>query len=275
MQDEDHSLDKWRSAVPNIIDPPPPFSGGKRPGYISRNNKLIEFKLRMRACKITRSWRITEHGEERAWSLAKEFAQKWCEDHDLCRNQTRFIAPGVVEMKLTQGLTTIFEERNLQLVLSYTWRACRMGNVFYVRGTTYGGFHQKQNFVSLHRVISNLPDDLMTDHLDGNGLNNLSANLLPSTASQNQHNNALNIKNTSGTNGVHRNIVIYRSGRQAVFWKASWMENGKTVSKAFRVREDDIDELSAKRQAIAERAASDLRLGNKNGFRPKRNGLDE
>ncbi|MDZ7906185.1 MAG: AP2/ERF family transcription factor [Cypionkella sp.] len=60
-----------------------------------------------------------------------------------------------------------------------------------------------QKTLLMHRVIANTPDDMVTDHKDGNGLNNRRANLRDATLSQNAQNSLLAmVYNVSGYKGV-------------------------------------------------------------------------
>lgn len=73
--------------------------------------------------------------------------------------------------------------------------------------------YSKQNGkrVSLHRVINQTPDTLLTDHISGNGLDNRKVNLRSVTESENQRNCTIPINNVSGYPGVFQ----VNSGRWA------------------------------------------------------------
>lgn len=59
-----------------------------------------------------------------------------------------------------------------------------------------------QKKIRMHRQIITIPDGLLPDHHDGNGLNNTSDNLRLCTHSQNQMNRGMSRNNTSGFKGV-------------------------------------------------------------------------
>lgn len=54
----------------------------------------------------------------------------------------------------------------------------------------------------MHRLIMNTPDGMVTDHIDGNGLNNQRKNLRICTHTENMANRKIHINNTSGYKGV-------------------------------------------------------------------------
>jgi hypothetical protein len=67
---------------------------------------------------------------------------------------------------------------------------------------TYVYSKQEGERIALHRVINNTPEDLVTDHINGNGLDNRKCNLRAVDLSTNQRNCALMVCNTSGYQGV-------------------------------------------------------------------------
>lgn len=60
----------------------------------------------------------------------------------------------------------------------------------------------KDTFVYLHRWLTQAPDGMHVDHIDGNKLNNTRGNLRVCTQQQNNLNQGRNKNNTSGVRGV-------------------------------------------------------------------------
>lgn len=58
--------------------------------------------------------------------------------------------------------------------------------------------------ISLHRTLMNPPDDMVVDHINGNGLDNRRVNLRICTRAQNNHNKKKMGSNTSGFVGVYK-----------------------------------------------------------------------
>lgn len=70
--------------------------------------------------------------------------------------------------------------------------------------------HKRQIQLRLHHVVLGKPTKgLVTDHIDGNGLNNCKSNLRHVTERQNAHNKPMKSSNTSGFIGV-----ILRKGKE-------------------------------------------------------------
>jgi hypothetical protein len=61
----------------------------------------------------------------------------------------------------------------------------------------------KQTIYYLHRLITNAPNGLFVDHIDGNGLNNTNGNLRIVTQAENAQNRRIGNNNKSGVCGVH------------------------------------------------------------------------
>lgn len=102
-------------------------------------------------------------------------------------------------IKLTQGYETVIDDEDLPVVSRYKWHAQirhdRNGKV-----TANARINGKN--VKLHGFLTGAP---MTDHWDGDTLNNRRSNLRACNNSQNQANRKLNSDSTTGFKGVHRN----------------------------------------------------------------------
>ena len=83
---------------------------------------------------------------------------------------------------LTNGGITIVDDEDYQNLSIFKWHCRGSGKYRYAyrmeNGTT----------LAMHRAIINVPDGMQTDHIDGNGLNNLRNNLRTATCAQNQFN---------------------------------------------------------------------------------------
>lgn len=100
------------------------------------------------------------------------------------------------EISLTNGGIVLVDEEDFQKLSAFKWHRRTNGIHSYAyrmkNGTT----------LAMHRVIINIPDGMQTDHIDGNGLNNLRSNLRVATCAQNQF-NASGWPGTSIFKGVH------------------------------------------------------------------------
>jgi len=106
----------------------------------------------------------------------------------------------VAYIPLTQGYEAVIDAADVPLVAGFNWCANVQSHAIYVKRAVRCG--PKRSTVTLHRVLMDEPDGMQIDHIDGDGLNNRRLNLRKATAAQNQHNQGINIVNTSGFKGV-------------------------------------------------------------------------
>ncbi len=96
---------------------------------------------------------------------------------------------------LTQGYWTIVDEEDFLKLMEHKWCV-----------SVYGYAVRKQKgekrIIWMHRVINNTPQDLETDHINRNRLDNRKSNLRTCTTRENQLNKGISKRNTSGVNGV-------------------------------------------------------------------------
>jgi hypothetical protein len=126
------------------------------------------------------------------------------------------------EISLSQGQFAIVDDVDFELVSQWKWYAHRRPCTFYAERTPIvNGVKQK---VWMHRLINGTPDNMVTDHIDGNGLNNTRANLRSVDCRGNMLNRARWKKGTaSGLRGVY---FDKRDG----CWFSSITIDGKTKS---------------------------------------------
>lgn len=74
-------------------------------------------------------------------------------------------------VQIARGGEVVVDEDNIELVRQYRWYPVSAGL------TTYAGACIDGKTAYLHRIIACTPDGMDTDHIDGNGLNNLRSNL--------------------------------------------------------------------------------------------------
>jgi hypothetical protein len=101
------------------------------------------------------------------------------------------------EIKLTQDKVTIVDDSDYEWLSRHKWLC---DNIGYAARDTYGEGKRKRVF--MHRVIMETPDDMETDHINRNKLDNRRVNLRTCTRSQNVANTGIRRDNTSGRKGV-------------------------------------------------------------------------
>lgn len=112
----------------------------------------------------------------------------------------------MIEIPLTKGQVAIVCDCCAHKVRSRTWRAlwCEDTHSYYAtcQATIAERLTGAPATLYMHVVINGTPRGKMTDHKDGDTLNNQCCNLRTVTPAQNQRNRGRNRNNTSGYKGV-------------------------------------------------------------------------
>lgn len=107
------------------------------------------------------------------------------------------------EIRLSRGLVAFVDDADFDRLMAWKWHAfdgCS-GNVYAARnGRLEGG---KRCHIFMHNEILVPPPGLITDHWNGNGLDNQRHNLRPATRAQNMWNRAPNKVGSSRHKGVY------------------------------------------------------------------------
>lgn len=100
---------------------------------------------------------------------------------------------------LTQGLFAEVDDEDFVYLSRFKWRALRAKGSSMIYAARY---ERGNKAVLMHREILRIPDHVLGDHRDMNGLNNKRSNLRDATYTQNNANRRLQKNNTSGYRGV-------------------------------------------------------------------------
>lgn len=112
------------------------------------------------------------------------------------------------EIKLSQGYAAIIDDEDHERVSRYKWHAViqfRSDNsrrVYAARGVRKDNGEFVKQY--LHRFISDTPDGMGTDHINGNTLDNRRVNLRGCTNAENARNRPRRISSSSKFKGVSR-----------------------------------------------------------------------
>jgi hypothetical protein len=101
------------------------------------------------------------------------------------------------EIQLTQGKQSVISDVDFERINQHRWHYLKIG--YAARNATENG-HRK--YIYMHREIMQTPDDMETDHINGNTLDNRRENLRICTRSQNSANKN-KYTGASGYKGVH------------------------------------------------------------------------
>lgn len=107
------------------------------------------------------------------------------------------------KIRLTRNKFAIVDNEDFEILNKYKWSVLKGWNTSYAVRSLYDSKTQKTSKTLLmHRVILNLKNKEICDHVNGNGLDNRKNNLRLVTKSQNSINSKINIRNKSGYKGV-------------------------------------------------------------------------
>lgn len=112
-------------------------------------------------------------------------------------------------LPLSKGLVATIDDEDYEYLSKWKWSTWMSGR------KPYAGRYEGRKLILMHRVINATPDGLLTDHIDGDSLNNRRSNLRDATAVQ-------NVMNKAGKPGG--------SSR----FKAVWFDRHQSGSKQWR-----------------------------------------
>lgn len=136
---------------------------------------------------------------------------------------------------LTNGKECLVDDEDYEYLNQWSWGEGSWG---YARRGKPKHEDGRSSIILMHRVILKVPDNLLSDHIDGNRLNNQKSNLRIATPSENQMNKSKRVDNKSGFIGVSFDNYNKK-------WKAQAMLNGrqkflglfKTAVEAAKIRD--------------------------------------
>lgn len=124
----------------------------------------------------------------------------------------------IAYVTLTRGYESVIDAADVPLVQDMNWQA-------FVRPAMSGGFlpiyaagvtllkNGPRKRLLLHKVILPVPDGMVVDHINGDGLDNRRCNLRPATHSQNSRNKRP--RKDGAAIGVYQEV----SGKWTIGWK--------------------------------------------------------
>lgn len=127
------------------------------------------------------------------------------------------------KIPLTQGRFALVDDTDFEFLNQWRWHFKKSKSTGYAVRKQYlftknGKEHYRVIYMA--RLIMGTPDNLLCDHIDGNGLNNQKTNLRNCTKSQNLQNRGPQSNNSSG----HKNVYWHR---QDSMWRVFFTRHGK------------------------------------------------
>lgn len=126
-------------------------------------------------------------------------------------------------ISLTQGKVVIVDDENYESLNCFKWHVLKGANTYYAIRNDRGSDFKKKSIL-MHRIILNAPDGVLTDHRNGDGLDNRKLNLRLCTHAENIRHQGLNRRNTSGFKGV-----IFRKSSTQKAYDAKIKVNNKWI----------------------------------------------
>ena len=133
------------------------------------------------------------------------------------------------KINLTKGKFAIVDDDDFEYLNQFKWSLC---------ADKYAQATINKKSVYMHRLVNKTPDAVITDHINGNGLDNRKSNLRNATKSQNAINTGMRINNTSGHKGIyqHKNQRWY--ARIFIQGKAIALGGFECIEDAIQARND-------------------------------------
>jgi hypothetical protein len=106
------------------------------------------------------------------------------------------------EIKLSQGLFALVDDEDFEPMLEHYWHAVNggSGNKYAARKVRVDG---KTQVIFMHKVLARTPPGMLTDHINGNTLDNRKANLRMCNRWENARNRRVHKNSKHGFKGVH------------------------------------------------------------------------
>jgi hypothetical protein len=117
------------------------------------------------------------------------------------------------EISLSQGKKVMVDDEDYDFLMQWKWYCNKAG---YAVRENYTGMKDGKRIrrtIRMHRLINKTPEELETDHIDGNTLNNRKENLRNVAHSKNMFNLKVADNNSSGHSGIswHKETKKWRA----------------------------------------------------------------
>ena len=113
--------------------------------------------------------------------------------------------------KIGKGKFAIVDAEDFHEINKYKWHLGKQGYAKRTKTQTINGEKICQT-IWIHKQLNQTPAGMVTDHINGNVLDNRKENLRSVEHYVNMHNRGKTIKNKSGFKGVHQNCNKFEAG---------------------------------------------------------------
>jgi len=110
------------------------------------------------------------------------------------------------EIKLAHGKVTLVDDKDFEWLNQWTWTAhyCKHSGLTYVMRNERDKETKKVTRITMHREITNAPEDMYVDHINHDTLDNQRSNIRLATSAQNSYNVRMKRSNSTGYKGIDR-----------------------------------------------------------------------
>ncbi|MHC4104145.1 MAG: AP2 domain-containing protein [Planctomycetota bacterium] len=127
------------------------------------------------------------------------------------------------KIPLTQGKFAIVDSHNYDRLRKYKWHAQKNIHTFYAVRSLTNGKKEKRKNEHMHHLVIDIPDGMVCDHINHNGLDNRMANLRPVTHMQNVWNRR---KFKSSSRSRYKGVDFAKDMKR---WRARIRVNGRRI----------------------------------------------
>lgn len=116
-----------------------------------------------------------------------------------------------------KGQFVIVDDADFDWLSQWEWRTWNIYNL------SYAVRYEGTSTIRMHRLINATPDNMFTDHIDCNGLNNQRSNLRTVTHQQNM----MNKRGKRGGTSIFKGVFLDSSTNQKNKWRAAIRIDGR------------------------------------------------
>ena len=108
------------------------------------------------------------------------------------------------QIQLVGGLTATVDDDDYEMLSGFRWQV------------NHNGYAIVRLTLMMHRLVMNTPEGMVTDHIDGDPLNNCKANLRVCTRAENNR----NVARRPGGHSKYKGVTWYAGKGSHGLWKA-------------------------------------------------------
>jgi len=143
--------------------------------------------------------------------------------------------PKMKKIKLTQGQFALVDDEDYDWINQWNWHAIKKGRTYYAKRNVRYGLRKenKSKSIYMHYLLLTVPEGKLTDHQNGNGLDNRRRNLRSCSYAENARNQKTQRRQKSSKyKGVSWHKGQIYKGKQ---YKGKWMAHIKINKKTFHL----------------------------------------